>query len=123
MTSNQVIQTFLNVVRQLNSCFSLNDNVVMVGMKAVRLLEDEPFFSLELKYPPFDLVTPRPECRSDYECPTTKACVNEKCVDPCIQHSCGINAECRVRTHRPVCVCKAGFVGNPQTICEERKLS
>ena len=65
---------------------------------------------------------PRPECTSDYECPTHLACIREKCQDPCQTHTCGINAECMVRNHRALCVCIDGYVGDPFTICEERKL-
>ena len=68
------------------------------------------------------LSAPRPECTSDYECPTHLACIREKCQDPCQTHTCGINAECTVRNHRALCICLAGFVGDPFTICEERKL-
>ena len=65
---------------------------------------------------------PRPECTSDYECPTHLACIREKCQDPCQSHTCGINAECMVRNHRALCICLEGFVGDPFTICEERKI-
>ena len=68
------------------------------------------------------LSAPRPECTSDYECPTHLACIREKCQDPCQSHTCGINAECMVRNHRALCVCLDGFVGDPFTICEERKM-
>ena len=68
------------------------------------------------------LSAPRPECTSDYECPKHLACIREKCQDPCQTHTCGINAECMVRNHRALCVCLSGFVGDPFTICEERKL-
>ena len=66
-------------------------------------------------------LAPKPECVSDPECPTQLACINEKCKNPCYSHTCGRNAECTVKNHRPICVCLVGFVGNPQTICEERK--
>ena len=66
-------------------------------------------------------LAPKPECVSDPECPTQLACINEKCKNPCYSHTCGRNAECTVKNHRPICVCLQGFVGNPQTICEERK--
>ena len=67
------------------------------------------------------ILAPKPECTIDPECPTQLACINEKCKNPCYSHTCGRNAECTVKNHRPICVCLAGFVGNPQTICEERK--
>ena len=64
---------------------------------------------------------PKPECTLDYECPNHLACIQEKCQDPCFTHSCGLNAECKVKNHRAYCVCLFGFVGDPYTICEERK--
>ena len=69
-----------------------------------------------------DLFTaPKPECVTDPECPAQLSCINEKCKDPCYSHRCGRNAKCTVKNHRPICVCLEGFVGNPETICEERK--
>lgn len=58
----------------------------------------------------------RPECTTDRECPFYLACVNEKCVDPC-PGTCGINAECQVVNHAPVCYCKAGYAGDPYQAC------
>ena len=69
----------------------------------------------------FSISALTPECVSDPECPIQLACINEKCKNPCYSHTCGRNAECTVKNHRPICVCLQGFVGNPQTICEERK--
>ena len=65
---------------------------------------------------------PRPECTTDPECPDHLACVQEKCQDPCYSHSCGRNAECKAKNHRAICVCIYGYVGDPYTLCEERKL-
>ena len=64
---------------------------------------------------------PRPECTSDPECPTHLACIQEKCQDPCFSTVCGQNAECRANNHRAICVCRTGFIGDPYTVCEERK--
>jgi hypothetical protein len=64
---------------------------------------------------------PRPECTTDPECPEHLACIREKCQDPCQTHSCGVNAECKVKRHRAFCVCIFGYEGDPYTICEERK--
>ena len=64
---------------------------------------------------------PQPECRIDPDCPKTKACVREECVNPCHTTTCGINAECRVNNHRALCICKPGYEGDPYEICEERK--
>jgi hypothetical protein len=58
----------------------------------------------------------RPECVSNSECANHLACVNQKCVDPC-PGTCGQNAECRVVSHSPNCICPAGFEGNPFTAC------
>ena len=71
----------------------------------------------------FDFSAPQPECTSDPECPLSLACINQECKDPCFKHVCGINADCKVKRHRPICFCLPGFVGNPNQICEERKLS
>ena len=64
---------------------------------------------------------PQPECTSDPECPTHLACIQEKCQDPCFSTVCGQNAECRANNHRAICVCRTGFIGDPYTVCEERK--
>ena len=64
---------------------------------------------------------PKPECTSDPECPYHLACIQEKCQDPCYTSTCGVNAECKAKNHRAICVCIYGFVGDPYTICEERK--
>jgi len=58
----------------------------------------------------------RPECVSNNECPSHMACVRLKCRDPC-PGSCGSNAECRVVSHTPNCLCPAGFTGDPFTQC------
>lgn len=58
----------------------------------------------------------RPECVSNSECASHLACINLKCRDPC-PGSCGANAECRVVSHTPTCVCAAGFTGDPFTQC------
>lgn len=60
----------------------------------------------------------RPECISNSECANHLACVNQKCKDPC-PGVCGRNAECRVVSHTPNCVCFPGFVGNPFVECNQ----
>lgn len=57
-----------------------------------------------------------PECVISTECPTDKACLNQKCSNPCVD-VCGINTECRVINHSPVCSCKALYTGDPFTRC------
>lgn len=58
----------------------------------------------------------KPECISNSECPNNLACIRQKCKDPC-KGICGQNAECRVVTHTPNCVCLSGFTGDPFTNC------
>lgn len=58
----------------------------------------------------------RPECVSNSECANHLACINNKCKDPC-PGTCGQNAECRVISHTPNCICIPGYTGNPFTSC------
>lgn len=58
----------------------------------------------------------RPECTVSVECPLDKACINQKCSDPC-PGSCGINANCVVVNHSPVCSCENENAGDPFTRC------
>ena len=58
----------------------------------------------------------RPECVVNADCPTDKACINKKCQDPC-PGLCGVNAKCNVRNHVPICICIAGFIGDPFSQC------
>lgn len=50
------------------------------------------------------------------ECTRDKACINNKCRDPC-PGTCGLNAECVVNNHAPSCLCIAGYTGNPAVAC------
>ena len=59
----------------------------------------------------------RPECTISTECPRNKACVNNKCVDPC-PSSCGFNTKCLVVNHSPICTCTIGFSGDPFVACD-----
>lgn len=58
----------------------------------------------------------RPECVSNAECASHLACISQKCKDPC-PGVCGANAECRVVSHTPNCICLSGYVGDPFTQC------
>lgn len=84
----------------------------------------DPFIKCQPK--PVAIGTPvvKPECEVDPDCQTTQACIEQRCIDPCIQRPgiCAPNAECRVIQHRPVCVCAEGFTGNPQVQCFQGKL-
>lgn len=58
----------------------------------------------------------RPECTVSSECSLDKACVNQKCVDPC-PGVCGLNAKCVVKNHSPICSCDLTYTGDPFTRC------
>lgn len=58
----------------------------------------------------------RPECVTSAECPQDKACIRQKCSDPC-PGVCGSNADCRVIQHAPICSCRAGFTGDAFSRC------
>lgn len=54
----------------------------------------------------------RPECVVSTDCGANAACINQRCKDPC-PGTCGVNAECRVINHNPVCICAIGYSGDP----------
>lgn len=58
----------------------------------------------------------RPECVLNSDCPRDKACINQKCKDPC-PGTCGQNAECNVFNHYPSCNCIEGYSGDPFVLC------
>ena len=58
----------------------------------------------------------RPECLFNQDCPDDKACKSKKCVDPC-PGLCGLNANCNVRSHIPICICIKGYIGDPFSQC------
>lgn len=63
----------------------------------------------------------RPECTINAECPSNQACIQQKCKDPC-PGTCGINAECRVINHKPMCTCMIGYDGEPSRGCTLREI-
>jgi len=58
----------------------------------------------------------RPQCVQNSDCPYDRSCVAYKCKDPCIG-SCGVNSECRVQNHVPLCQCYVGYTGNAVSGC------
>jgi hypothetical protein len=56
------------------------------------------------------------ECEVDEECSDNRACIGYTCRDPC-PGVCGLNAKCYVESHRPVCICEDGLIGNPLLCC------
>ena len=58
----------------------------------------------------------QPECLKNSDCTKNKACINQKCQDPC-PGICGANAVCQVVDHNPICSCPAGYTGDPFNYC------
>lgn len=58
----------------------------------------------------------RPECIVNTDCPSSKSCRQNKCVDPC-PGVCGQNAMCQVIHHAPNCICHIGYIGDPFQFC------
>ena len=59
----------------------------------------------------------KPECVVNAECPRDKACVNQKCRDPC-PGVCGAYAYCTATNHNAVCQCEPGYTGNAFVACQ-----
>ena len=60
----------------------------------------------------------RPECMVSSDCAQDKACIKQKCIDPC-PGTCGLNARCQVVNHNPICSCAPGFTGDPFIRCHK----
>ncbi|GLH00239.1 Neurogenic locus Notch protein, partial [Gryllus bimaculatus] len=66
----------------------------------------------------------QPECTSNSDCASDKACINQRCLDPCVVNSpCGTGAKCRTINHFPTCYCPDGWGGNPQVQCYKPECS
>lgn len=58
------------------------------------------------------------ECEDNVDCPSSRLCVNSKCVDPCSLPSvCGPHADCTPSLHAGVCSCQPGYTGDPRLGC------
>ena len=66
-------------------------------------------------------------CRTDGDCPSQTACINEKCIDPCTLDPCTENTECRVIDTVPVrtiaCECLPGYQGDALDKCIPSKIT
>lgn len=62
----------------------------------------------------------RPECVLDSDCPSNRACQQQKCQDPC-PGTCGLNAVCNVLNHVPSCSCLTGYSGDPYRVCQQER--
>lgn len=61
----------------------------------------------------------KPECVINSDCSEDKACSKLKCINPC-DNVCGINAECEVHNHNPICFCPSHLTGDPFSHCVEK---
>lgn len=61
-----------------------------------------------------------PECITSSDCPSTQACISNKCKDPC-PGACGSGAQCVVVSHNAICSCPTGHIGNPFTGCRLKR--
>ncbi len=65
---------------------------------------------------PLDPAGCKHQCTRQGDCPLNEACVRNKCIDPC-PGTCGINAQCTVENHNPICSCPTSYSGNPFVRC------
>lgn len=57
-------------------------------------------------------------CRTNSDCESDEACINNNCISPCILNStCGPNGECYVERNQPLCRCRNGFEGDSYIGC------
>lgn len=55
-------------------------------------------------------------CVIDNNCTANHACVSSVCQNPC---NCGVNSDCLIKDHKPVCACRPGFIGDAINGCYE----
>ena len=65
-------------------------------------------------------------CEKDADCPDDTSCDQNAgaCIDSCSSAHCGPNTDCLSRGHTAACLCKAGYVGDPNDLvngCISRK--
>lgn len=59
----------------------------------------------------------RPECVINSDCTSNRACIRNRCQDPC-PGTCGVNAICEVINHIPACSCQPRYTGDPFRYCQ-----
>ena len=109
---------------QPNPCGSNADCLVQSGQAVCQCIRDYQGESSSERSPFLylagvagdPLVGCKPECLLSYDCPPQLACINTKCVDPC-PGTCGVNAQCSVQNHNPVCRCNERHYGDPFVQC------
>ncbi|KAG5895969.1 hypothetical protein JTB14_027969 [Gonioctena quinquepunctata] len=64
-----------------------------------------------------------PGCSDNRECPSTDACLNRKCVNPCaVGNPCALTGECKSTDHKAICSCPPGLIGDPFIKCYQQTL-
>jgi len=58
----------------------------------------------------------RAECVVNSQCSRDLACINQRCTSPC-PDPCGINTQCKVINHSPICSCNLDYTGDPFIKC------
>ena len=56
-------------------------------------------------------------CKSNSDCPTNKACINDRCENPCAVNPCTGNMDCNVYNHIVECACPSGYIGDTKLGC------
>lgn len=57
-------------------------------------------------------------CEESDDCDSNEACLNQMCMNPCEMEICGMNTNCSVLNHGPVCTCIDGYSGDPFNGCQ-----
>lgn len=58
------------------------------------------------------------KCVTNSDCDRSLTCINDTCLAVC-PSNCGINANCTLINHDPICHCPPGTTGDPFKICKE----
>ena len=82
-----------------------------------RVMDHEPICSCAPGFTKVNQNCLPTNCRSQRDCPDSKSCVRNRCINPCAGY-CGSNTECLVEGHYPKCTCAEGYTGNPSQGCQ-----
>merc|ERR1712198_767747 len=101
--------------------FNMEAIIVLIQLLLFGAISPSPMTNgtepIEATQRPIEIIQQcNPLCIRNTECPINKACVNQKCVNPC-PGVCGTNATCSVQNHIPSCKCDPGYTGDPFINC------
>lgn len=58
------------------------------------------------------------QCTDSNDCPSSKTCFDNQCVDPCsLANVCGEFTNCVSSNHIGLCSCQPGYTGDPRLGC------